>query len=157
VNPKFSLLAETFDHMLGRLFNFAIVLFILLFTWTVGAMIIFGSHIPGFSQFGISLIECILMALGSGGRSRARARALSLSLRVRLSSSYPTPYSLPPTLYTLNTTPHIEPYTATCRSPPATLPTDHQKTLHSAPTICIHNVYTPCTLRPTSYTLHPTH
>ena len=69
VNPKFSLLAETFDHMLGRLFNFAVVITVFLVFFAMEAVILFGDRLAGFSVLGISVIECISMSLGfpSGG------------------------------------------------------------------------------------------
>mmetsp|Transcript_51977 Transcript_51977/g.76084 ORF Transcript_51977/g.76084 Transcript_51977/m.76084 type:complete len:328 (-) Transcript_51977:1240-2223(-) len=73
VNPRFSLLAETFDHMIPRLVNFALVLMMLLVMFSIEAMVMFGDKIPGFSTFGISLIECILMAFGSSaGKGKRR-------------------------------------------------------------------------------------
>jgi len=72
VNPKFSLLAETFDNMLGRLLNFVLVLVLLILIFSGEAMILFGDRVPGFDSYGLCIIQCIFMALGTSGRGGAR-------------------------------------------------------------------------------------
>jgi hypothetical protein len=52
VNPRFSLLSESLDEMKLRLFNFAIVMFLLLAFFTMQAIIMFGDKLPVFSEFG---------------------------------------------------------------------------------------------------------
>ena len=74
VNPKFSLLAETFDNMLGRLLNFVLVLVMLILIFSGEAMILFGDRLPGFESYGLCVIQCIFMALGTSGRDGARRK-----------------------------------------------------------------------------------
>ena len=72
VNPRFSLLSETMENMAWQLLNFAIVFLVFLFFFSIEAMMMFGDKIPGFSWFGVSLIEVIGMVVGGGGGSTSR-------------------------------------------------------------------------------------
>uniref|UniRef100_A0A6U2DAR5 Uncharacterized protein n=2 Tax=Hemiselmis andersenii TaxID=464988 RepID=A0A6U2DAR5_HEMAN len=67
VNPRFSLLSESLDAMKGRLFNFAIVMFILLIFFTVQAMVMFGDKLPVFNDFGYAFVAIVQILIGSGG------------------------------------------------------------------------------------------
>jgi len=75
VNPRFSLLSESLDAMKGRLFNFAIVMFILLVFFTVQAMVMFGDKLPVFNDFGYAFVAVVQILIGSGGSEPNEARS----------------------------------------------------------------------------------
>jgi hypothetical protein len=66
VNPRFSLLSESVDAMQGRLFNFAIVMFILLVFFTAQAMVMFGDKLAVFADFGYAFVTVVQMLMGAG-------------------------------------------------------------------------------------------
>mmetsp|Transcript_11245 Transcript_11245/g.17677 ORF Transcript_11245/g.17677 Transcript_11245/m.17677 type:complete len:324 (-) Transcript_11245:106-1077(-) len=73
INPKFSLLSESLDQMKYRLLNFAIVLFLLLFFFTLMAMILFGDKLVEFSDLGSAFVSTTQILIGAGDANRQSA------------------------------------------------------------------------------------
>jgi len=74
LNPRFSLLSEALDAMKYRLFNFAIVLFLLLLFFTFMAMMLFGDKVAEFSDVFTAVLTTTQTLIGSGTLNDNQAR-----------------------------------------------------------------------------------